>query len=147
MTLILSFTIVILLSVNTPLTFFHYFINPYNDKMTFQDPNTIFLDQFTQKMQEYFVSTYSSIFYKTYDIIIMQETLNFFPIQFEENCHQKYIVWILPGNLMLCCLCGVMSFLKKHTNILNQANVHCFFFVKQKTSLIYVKEKSFCLIN
>ena len=38
-------------------------------------------------------------------------------------------------------------FLKKHTNFLNQTVTLSVFHVKQCTSLIYVKEKSFCLVN
>ena len=38
-------------------------------------------------------------------------------------------------------------FLKKHKNIVNQTLHFSVFPVKQYTNLIYVKEKSFCLVN
>ena len=43
---------------------------------------------------------------------------------------------------------AMMSLLKKHTNFLNQTVFSLSaFLVIQYTSLIYVKEKSFCLVN
>ena len=81
----------------------------------------------------------------------------FYPLQVKWWCHMFSNIWvkvvvknILLGSLetqhqavfALWCL-----FLKKRTNFLYQTVTLSVFLVKHYTSLIYMKEKSFCLVN
>ena len=60
---------------------------------------------------------------------------------------QKYTAWV-HGDPTPICFCNVMYFFWRDIQSLWNKLLHLsVFLVKQYTSLIYVKEKSFCLVN